>query len=82
MTAPLIVQLLIACGPAALEWIASLAKVWSRKSLSLEEVIEMTSSYKKSYDQYLEEARNRLPAQNAAVASMPAVPTVADAPAS
>jgi hypothetical protein len=62
MTAPVIAQLIIALGPTALELIPKLAATWTKEELTVEEILAMCAPAKKSYDQYLIEARTRLAA--------------------
>lgn len=57
MTASLIVQLIIAIGPAALELIPKLVRIWSKPTLTVEEVVALCAPAKKSYDDYLAEAQ-------------------------
>lgn len=60
MTAPIIAQLVIALGPTALELIPKLAAIWGKPDLSLDDVIALCQPAKKSYDDYLIEAKARL----------------------
>lgn len=60
MTAPIIAQLIIAMGPTALELIPKLASIWGKPDLSVEDVIAICAPAKKSYDQYIVEAKARL----------------------
>ena len=57
MSAAIIVQLITALGPVALELIPRIAAVWRKDELTPEEVIELLAPIKKSYDQYIAEAR-------------------------
>lgn len=59
MSAAIIVQLITALGPVALELIPRIAGVWKKAELTPEEVIELLAPIKKSYDQYIAEARQR-----------------------
>lgn len=60
MPAPILAQLIIALGPTALELIPKLAAIWNKPDLSLDEVVALCKPAKKSYDEYLVEARARL----------------------
>lgn len=60
MNAPIVAQLIIALGPTALELIPKLAATWTKDELTAEEILAMCAPAKKSYDQYLVEARSRL----------------------
>jgi hypothetical protein len=60
MPASIIAQLIIALGPTALELIPKLAAVWTKQDLSVEEVLELCKVARKSYDEYLLEAKGRL----------------------
>lgn len=60
MPAPILAQLIIALGPTALELIPKLAAIWHKPDLSLDEVVALCLPAKKSYDEYLAEARARL----------------------
>jgi hypothetical protein len=62
MTAATIAQLVIALGPVALELIPKLAALWTKESLSAEEITALCAPAKKSYDQYIVEARTRMAA--------------------
>ena len=57
MSAALIAQLIITLGPTALGLINDLMKVWSKPELTLEEVTAITDKAKKSYDEYIAEAK-------------------------
>ena len=62
MTAAMIAQLVIALGPVALDLIQDLVSVWNKPSLTPEEVLAIVSKTKKSYDDYITEAKaNQLP---------------------
>jgi len=56
MPAALLVQLIIALGPTALELIPKLAAVWNKPELTLDEVNALCLPAKKSYDDYIKEA--------------------------
>jgi len=60
MTAAIIAQLVIALGPTALELIPKLAAIWHKPNLATEDVLALCAPAKKSYDDYLIEARARL----------------------
>lgn len=60
MSAALIAQLVIALGPTALQLIQDLVAVWSKPELTPEEVSAICGRAKKSYDDYIAEARARL----------------------
>jgi len=60
MNAAVIAQLVIALGPTALELIPKLAAIWDKPNLEFTEIVELCAPAKKSYDQYLVEARSRL----------------------
>lgn len=57
MTAQLIAQLVIALGPVALDLIKDLAAVWSKAELTPEEVATICGKAKKSYEDYISEAK-------------------------
>jgi len=57
MNAATIAQLLIILGPPALELIPRLAALWAKPELTPEEVVELCAPARKSYDQYIAEAR-------------------------
>ena len=59
MTANIIAQLIIAIGPAALDLIPKLAAIWQKETLTTAEVEELCAPAKKSYDEYIAEARTR-----------------------
>ena len=79
MTAAMIVQLILALGPAALDLIPRLTAIWSKPALTVDEVIALCAPARKSYDEYAAEARARLAAAAApgAVPPVPCVPVVA-----
>lgn len=52
----MIVQLIIALGPAALDLIPKLAAIWG-KAMTVEEVVALCGPAKKSYDDYIAEAK-------------------------
>ena len=60
MNAQLIAQLIIALGPVALELIPKLAALWQKPVLTPEEILALCAPAKKSYDDYVAEARQRL----------------------
>lgn len=62
MTPELIAGLVIALGPSALELIPKLAAIWGKGPLTAEEVTMLCAPAKKSYDQYIVEARTRMAA--------------------
>lgn len=63
MNAATISALIIALGPAALDLIPKLAAIWTRKEpLTSEEVTMLCAPARRSYDDYLKEARERLAA--------------------
>lgn len=57
MSAALIAQLIVQLGPAALQLISDLAKVWSKPELTVEEVTAIVDKAQKSYDAYIAEAQ-------------------------
>lgn len=57
MPAPVLAQLLITFGPKAIDLIKQLAAVWSKPSLSVEEVIKYCDLAKKTYDEYIADAK-------------------------
>ena len=59
MTGAVIAQLIIALGPTALDLIQKLVAIW-QKELTVDEVIALCAPAKKSYDDYIAEARERL----------------------
>lgn len=62
MNAATISALIIALGPAALDLIPKLAAIWTRQALTAEEVAALCAPAKRSYDDYILEARTRLAA--------------------
>jgi hypothetical protein len=62
MNAELITGLIIALGPAALDLIPKLTALWGKGQLTADEVRELCAPAKKSYDQYIIEARTRMAA--------------------
>lgn len=60
MTAAMIAQLVIALGPTALELIPKLAELWSKQELTPGEVVALCAPAKKSYDDYMIEAKARM----------------------
>ena len=56
MNGALIAQLIIALGPTALELIPKLATIWGQE-LTPEQVLELCQPAKKSYDEYIAEAK-------------------------
>ena len=59
MTGSIIAQLIIAYGPKAFELIKDLRQIWT-KELTLEEVNAFCDRHKKSYDEYIAEAKLNL----------------------
>jgi hypothetical protein len=59
MTASIIAQLIIALGPVALELIPKLQSVWTKPTLTPEEIEALIAPAKKSYEQYRAEAAAR-----------------------
>ena len=59
MPAAVLVQLIIALGPPALGLIKDLVAVWSKPSLTPEEVNAICDRAQKTYDAYLLEAAAR-----------------------
>ena len=57
MTAATIAALLIQYGPGAIDLIEKLVAVWEKPALTLQEVLDITAVAKKSYADYLAEAR-------------------------
>lgn len=60
MTGATIAQLIIALGPTALDLIPKLAAVWSKRELTPGEVVALCEPAKKSYDDYMVEAKARI----------------------
>jgi hypothetical protein len=52
--------LIIALGPTALDLIQKLAAIWSKPSLTVDEVVALCAPAKKSYDDYIAEAKAAL----------------------
>lgn len=52
----MIAQLVIALGPVAFQFIQQLMAVWSKPVLTVEEVLAICSTSKKSYDDYIASA--------------------------
>lgn len=63
MSASIIAQLIIALGPAAFNLIEALVAVWSKPTLTVDEVLALTKVARTSYDDYIAKAQ----AQNQAV---------------
>jgi len=61
MTPLMIVNLLTQFGPAAIGMIRDLADVWSKPELTPDEVRTFCDRAEKSYDQYIAEAKEKLP---------------------
>jgi len=57
MSPALIAQLIIALGPIALELIPKLTAIWSKPALTLDEVNALCEPAKKSYDEYIANAK-------------------------
>jgi len=57
MTAALLVQLLIALGPVALDLAPKLAALWSKPELTVEEVANLCAPAKTLYEDYIAAAR-------------------------
>lgn len=57
MSAALIAQLVVALGPVALELIPKLVAVWHKPELTIEEVLDLCAPAKKSYDEYITNAK-------------------------
>lgn len=60
MPAPIIAQLLIAYGPAAIQLIQTLAAVWTKPALTIDEVNTICAVASTSADAYLANARAAL----------------------
>ena len=60
MNAAIIAQLIVQLGPVALDLIPKLTAIWSKPELTVEEVRELCAPAKKSYDDYIVEARAML----------------------
>ena len=52
-----IATLLAKFGPAAFDLIRNLASIFTKEKLTPEEVVEFCNKSQKSYDQYIEEAK-------------------------
>jgi hypothetical protein len=59
MNAAILTQLLISLGAAALELAPKLAAVWSKEKLTPQEIKDLCAPAKKTYDQYIAEAKAR-----------------------
>ena len=57
MNAAILAQLLITFGPTAIELIEKLAAVWTKPELTPEEVAAICAVARKSYDDYVNEAK-------------------------
>lgn len=58
MSAPIIAQLILAFGPAAINLIQKLTELWQKPALTVEEVNQILSTIPaKTYQQYLDEAK-------------------------
>ena len=57
MSAAIISNLLITFGPGAVDLIKELISLWSKPSLTPEEVLKICDLAKKSYDDYIKEAK-------------------------
>ena len=53
----MIAQLLIAIGPAALDLIPKLAALWNGPALTEQQIIDLCVPAKKSYDDYIANAK-------------------------
>lgn len=60
MPAQVIAQLIVALGPVALDLIPKLAELWTKPTLTPDEVKALCLPARKSYDQYIAEGRARL----------------------
>ena len=60
MSAAIIAQLIIALGPTALQLIQDLSAVWTKPTLTPDEVMGICSKAQKSYDQYIADAKAAL----------------------
>ncbi len=60
MPPAIVAQLLISLGVSALELIPKLAALWTKPTLTPDEILELCAPAKKTYDQGLAEARARL----------------------
>lgn len=61
MSPALIAQLIIALGPPAFQLIQDLMAVWSVPTLTLDQVMAITSKAQKSYDDYIAQAKAAIP---------------------
>lgn len=61
MTGQIIAELLIRLGPVAFDLAQKLVTIWS-KELTAQEVAELCSTSKKSYEDYIAEAKQNTPA--------------------
>ena len=59
MNADTIARLVIAIGPAALELVPKLHALWTKPTLTTEEVQSLCAPAKKSYDDYIAAAKAR-----------------------
>ncbi len=59
MSAAIIAQLLIQFGPPALGLIEDLVKLWSKPSLTVEEVLAFTGKARTSYEEYIAQAQSK-----------------------
>jgi hypothetical protein len=57
MTAAMILQLVVALGPAALGLLRDLIAVWQKPVLTADEVNGIVSRAQKSYDSYIADAK-------------------------
>lgn len=60
MSAAMIASLLITYGPGAVELIQKLVALWSKPELTVEEVNQLCSVAKKSYEDYIAEATKKV----------------------
>lgn len=60
MSASLIAKLIIALGPVAFGVIKDLMAIWSKDSLTPDEVIAFCTRHQKNYDDYIAEAKAKL----------------------
>ncbi len=61
MSAAAIFQLLSLFGPPALQMIEDLIALWSKPSLSVDEVLAFTKKSRKSYEDYMADAKATQP---------------------
>lgn len=59
MTPLLIAQIVAQYGPAAISLIKDLAGMWSKPTLTPEEVLAFCARAEKNYDEYMAEARTK-----------------------